>query len=60
MINAAVKFNDISRLENPPQRIAVVKVKDELGNYLNLLRQAADVVEYKVPDETIIKLAKVA
>jgi putative tryptophan/tyrosine transport system substrate-binding protein len=40
--------------------IAVVKVKDELGNYLNLLRQAADVVEYKVPDETIIKLAKVA
>ena len=60
VINAAVKFNDISRLENPPQRIAVVKVKDELGNYLNLLRQAADVVEYKVPDETIIKLAKVA
>jgi hypothetical protein len=55
-----VKFNDISRLENPPQRIAVVKQKDELGNYLNLLRQAADVVEYKVSDETIIKLAKVA
>jgi hypothetical protein len=60
VVNAAVKFNDIARLENAPQRIAVVKQKEELGNYLNVLRQSADVVEYKVSDETIIKLAKVA
>jgi hypothetical protein len=60
VVNAAVKFNDIARLENPPQRIAVVKQKSELGNYLNVLSQSADVVEYKVSDETILKLAKVA
>jgi hypothetical protein len=60
VINAAVKFNDIARLENAPQRIAVVKQKEELGNYLNILRQSADVIEYKVPDETIARLAKVA
>jgi hypothetical protein len=60
VVNAAVKFNDIARLENPPQRIAVVRQKEELGNYLNVLRQAADVIEYKVADDTILRLAKVA
>lgn len=60
VVNAAVKFHDIARLDDPPQRIAVVKIKGELGNYLNVLSQAANVVEYKVPDSTILKLAEAA
>jgi hypothetical protein len=60
VVNAAVKFNDIARLENPPQRIAVVKKKTELGNYLNVLSQSANVIEYEVPDATLIRLAEAA
>jgi hypothetical protein len=60
VVNAAVKFHDIARLENAPHRIAVVKRKGELGNYLNVLSQAASVVEYEVPDETFVKLAEAA
>jgi hypothetical protein len=60
VINAAVKFHDIGRLDNPPQRVAVVKKKAELGNYLNVLTQAANVIEYKVPDSTLVRLAEAA
>ena len=60
VVNAAVKFHDIARLENPPQRIAVVKRKDELGNYLNVLSQSANVIEYKVPNSTLVRLAEAA
>jgi hypothetical protein len=60
VVNAAVKFNDIARLDNPPQRIAVVKKKAELGNYLNVLSQSANVIEYGVPDATFIRLAEAA
>jgi hypothetical protein len=60
VVNAAVKFNDIARLDNPPQRIAVVKKKAELGNYLNVLSQSANVIEYEVPDATLIRLAEAA
>jgi hypothetical protein len=55
-----VKFLDIARLENAPHRIAVVDRKDELGNYLNVLSQAADVIQYQVPDSTLIRLAEAA
>ena len=60
VVNAAVKFNDIARLDNPPQRIAVVKKKVELGNYLNVLSQSANVIQYEVPDATLIRLAEAA
>jgi ATP-dependent Clp protease adapter protein ClpS len=60
VVNAAVKFHDIARLDNPPKRIAVVKRKQELGNYINVLAQAASVIEYEVPDETLIRLAEAA
>ncbi|WP_256807138.1 hypothetical protein [Bradyrhizobium sp. Bra64] len=60
VVNAAVKFNDIARLDNPPQRVAVVKKKAELGNYLNVLAQSANVIEYEVPDATFIRLAEAA
>ena len=60
VVNAAVKFNDIARLDNPPRRIAVVKKKAELGNYLNVLSQSANVIEYEVTDATLIRLAEAA
>jgi hypothetical protein len=60
VVNAAVKFNDIARLDNPPQRVAVVKKKNELGNYLNVLSQSASVIEYNVPDTVLIRLAEAA
>jgi hypothetical protein len=60
VVNAAVKFNDIARLDNPPRRVAVVKKKAELGNYLNVLSQSANVIEYEVSDATLIRLAEAA
>jgi hypothetical protein len=60
VVNAAAKFHDIARLEHPPKRIAVVNKKADMGEYLNLLSQAATVVEYEVPKETLVELAEAA
>jgi hypothetical protein len=50
------KFQDISRLENPPSRVSVVKRKAEMDSYLALLSQTGSVIEMDQPDETYLRL----
>jgi hypothetical protein len=60
VVNAAAKFHDIARLDQPPKRIAVVNKKAEMGEYLNLLSQAGNVVEYEIPKHDLRDLAEAA
>ena len=60
IVYAATKFHDFARLEKAPGRVAIVKSKQELGTYLGVLSQAADVIEDSSPDQTIRELAKAA
>ena len=43
-----------------PARVAIVNSKQDLGTYLGVLSQAADVIEDSSPDQTIRELAKAA
>jgi hypothetical protein len=54
------KFHDLALLEKPPVAIAVVRKKKELGTYLGLLSQTANVIETDVTDERITQLTKAA
>lgn len=54
---ATTKFHDLARLEDPPNRVAVVENKERLGTYLGVLAQAASVVTRDVPDSTLMRLA---
>jgi hypothetical protein len=60
VVNATAKFHDIARLDQPPKRIAVVNRKAEMGEYLNLLSQAGDVVEYEISQRELRDLAEAA
>jgi hypothetical protein len=60
VVNTAAKFHDIARLDHPPRRIAVVNKKAEMGEYLNLLSQAGNVIEYETPNEKFRDLAEAA
>jgi hypothetical protein len=53
VVFAATKFNDISRLESAPARVAVVENKSDLGTYLGVLTQSASVIEIAANDDTI-------
>ncbi|MEO9213809.1 MAG: hypothetical protein ABI242_11765 [Caulobacteraceae bacterium] len=52
---ATAKFLDISRLENPPLRVAVVHRKASLGDLLTVLAHVARVVEEDAPDATFAR-----
>jgi len=54
---ATTKFHDLARLEDPPNRVAVVESKERLGTYLGVLSQAASVIVRDVPDTTFKRLA---
>jgi hypothetical protein len=59
--SASMKFSDIARLGNEaPARVAMVHNKKEFGTLLNVLSQAANVIDEDVPDTTIERLAKAA
>lgn len=59
--SATMKFHDIALLgKEAPARVAVVHNKKDLGTYLGVLSQAAEVIEDDVSDASIIKLAKAA
>ena len=60
IVYAATKFHDIARLEMAPDRVAIVNSRQDLGTYLGVLSQAADVIEDSSPDQTIRELAKAA
>ena len=55
--SATTKFYDIARLQDAPSRVAVVRNKRDLGTYLGVLSQAADVIEDSAPSDAIIRLA---
>lgn len=57
VVNVAAKFHDVALLEEPPNRVAVVRNKEEFGTLLNVLTQSADVIQLSVPDATIERLA---
>jgi len=54
---ATTKFHDLARLDDPPNRVAVVENKERLGTYLGVLSQAADVITRDAPDKTLKRLA---
>lgn len=54
---ATTKFHDFARLEDPPNRVAVVESKDQLGTYLGVLSQAANVIARDVSDNVLTRLA---
>jgi hypothetical protein len=60
VVNAVAKFHDFARLEVPPRRIAMVKSKGELGDLINVLGQAASVMQYDASDEAIHDVAEAA
>lgn len=60
VVSTAAKFHDIARLDSPPNRISVVESKETLGNFINVLSQAGSVVEFKSPNETLVRLAEAA
>ena len=55
--SALIKFVDLTHLESPPARIAVVRSKQALGTRLSLIATAAYVVEEGVSDQTLERLA---
>lgn len=50
---AASKFNDLARLEDAPNRVAIVQDKKAIKKYLSLLSQSAHVIEQGASDETV-------
>jgi hypothetical protein len=56
--STVAKFHDIARLDIPPRRIITVREYAEMGKFIGLLNQAAEVIELvKTPDEALRKLA---
>ena len=60
VVSTAAKFHDIARLDNAPNRISVVDDKEAFGNFINVLSQAGSVIEFKSPDDTLVKVAEAA
>jgi hypothetical protein len=54
---ATTKFHDLARLDDPPNRVAVVESKERMGTYLGVLSQAASVISRDAPDRTLQRLA---
>jgi len=54
---ATTKFHDFARLDDPPNRVAVVESKEALGTYLGVLAQAASVITRDAPDKILERLA---
>ena len=60
VVNAVAKFGDISRLENAPARVSVVKNRAELGTKLSLLSQTSSIIEENAPSEVYDRVALAA
>ncbi len=57
VVNAAAKFHDIARLDDGPSRVAMVKNIVEMNDYINILSQAARVIEYSADNQAIQQAA---
>ncbi|MGH7073514.1 MAG: hypothetical protein ACREFD_04850 [Stellaceae bacterium] len=56
--SVVAKFHDLARLEIPPCRVVAVNSVIEMGNFVGLLSQAANVIELpNATDEVLLKLA---
>ncbi|WPZ32536.1 hypothetical protein T8K17_14935 [Thalassobaculum sp. OXR-137] len=58
--HASMKFSDIARLETPPERVAVVRNKSEMGTYLELLSQSANVIDREASTAAYKRLVEAA
>ncbi len=54
--SSATMFHDLSLLDGRPVSVAVVRDKKEMGDYLSILSQAANVIQDNAPDDTIARL----
>lgn len=60
-VGTAAKFHDFAFLENPPSRIAVIKSREDVGDFFGLIAGASSkVVQSSEPDATFAKLLEVA
>lgn len=57
---AVAKFIDLSHLADAPSRVAVVGDKKTFGTRLALVASAAQVIEERVPDQTLQRVAHAA
>ena len=55
--SSATMFHDLALLDRRPLAVAVVRNRREMGEYVGILSQAANVIEADVPDDTIRRLA---
>lgn len=60
VVNVSAKFHDFARLERPPLRVSVVNKKSEMGDYLNILSQAGNIIEFDVAKDTYRRVAEAA
>lgn len=58
--SVSMKMNDVSRLTTAPKRVVMVRSKEDLGTYLGVLSQAANVIEVSVEDSSVRRLAEAA
>ncbi|WP_293921696.1 hypothetical protein, partial [Sphingobium sp. UBA5915] len=54
---AAAMFHDLALSDNPPATVAVVKSKDAMGSYFNILAQAGNVIEEAQADQVYERAA---
>ena len=60
-VGTAAKFHDFAGLETPPERIAVIKSRSDLGDYYGLIATASTkVVQASEPDSTFVRLLEAA
>jgi hypothetical protein len=60
-VGTAAKFHDLAALENPPFRIAVIKSREDVGDYFGLIAGASTkVVQATEPDSTFVRLLEAA
>ncbi|PAQ09738.1 hypothetical protein [Mesorhizobium temperatum] len=57
VVGTAAKFHDFSRLEHPPSRIAVVKSREDIGDFYGVVASASTrVVEQSASNEQFLRL----
>lgn len=60
VVHAAAKFSDITRIEEAPRCVSVVRSKKSLGTYLGVLSHNSSVIERAVDDRVYLSLAEAA
>lgn len=60
-VGTAAKFHDFARLQNPPNRIAVIKSQIDLGDYYGLIAGSANkMITISAPDNEYLSILRAA